>query len=90
MLMQERKFKNSPIFTESCPTEDGFVFLADENICFKAFKQLNTWYEARDNCSQLGSRLIVLDTNDKNEAVGDYLRINVGKYSLNVQWTFVT
>ncbi|XP_041377419.1 macrophage mannose receptor 1-like [Gigantopelta aegis] len=65
--------------TDHCPTEDGYVLLEDVKLCFKVFNlNKKQMAEARDVCNQSRSRLIVLDTKEKNLAVSDYIKENIG------------
>ncbi|XP_041375127.1 macrophage mannose receptor 1-like [Gigantopelta aegis] len=63
-----------------CPTEDGYVLLLDLNLCFIAKTSYLKWRDARDACIQMGSKLIVLDSADKNAAVSDYINIHEVDY----------
>ncbi|XP_041377134.1 macrophage mannose receptor 1-like [Gigantopelta aegis] len=56
-----------------CPTENGYVLLNNPKMCFKSSSVPNTIDNARASCYQSGARLIVLDTDDKNEAVANAL-----------------
>ena len=52
--------------------------LAHPKICFKVYTNKTTRAEARDLCKETGSRLVVLDTKEKNRAVSTYIRKNIG------------
>ncbi|XP_041375600.1 macrophage mannose receptor 1-like [Gigantopelta aegis] len=58
---------------DACPTNEGYVLLDSVDICFKASAETKTRDEARVICSGSGDKLIVLDTQEKNSAVAEYL-----------------
>ncbi|XP_041376831.1 C-type lectin-like [Gigantopelta aegis] len=62
-----------------CPVVDGYVLVDRLNICFKASTSKKSFDDARDICSQIGARLIVLDTDDKNAAVSRYVNASRGE-----------
>ncbi|XP_041377358.1 aggrecan core protein-like [Gigantopelta aegis] len=55
-----------------CPTDDGYTFLESPALCFKIVLDKNPYAVARDACIQSGSRLIVLDTPEKNAKIINY------------------
>ncbi|XP_041376106.1 uncharacterized protein LOC121388706 isoform X3 [Gigantopelta aegis] len=57
-----------------CPTEYGYVLFGNINMCFKAFASVHTMYNARYRCTQLGDRLIVLNTAAKTSAINNYFK----------------
>ncbi|XP_041376739.1 C-type lectin BML-2-like [Gigantopelta aegis] len=73
--------------TDVCPVQDGYVLLRDLNLCFKVFNVTKTMSDARDLCNQSGSRLIVLDTAEKNDAVSAYIVANIGQYNYYIGLT---
>ncbi|XP_041352358.1 macrophage mannose receptor 1-like [Gigantopelta aegis] len=61
---------------DHCPTDDGYVLL--ENVCIKVVSDRKPVDEARVKCNQSGDRLVVLDTEKKNEVVSDYVSRSLG------------
>ncbi|XP_041377543.1 perlucin-like [Gigantopelta aegis] len=72
---------------DHCPTEDGYVLLEDVKLCFKVFNLTKNMAAARDFCNQSRSRLIVLDTKEKNLAVSGYIKENIGNLKLFIGLT---
>ncbi|XP_041361199.1 C-type mannose receptor 2-like [Gigantopelta aegis] len=64
-----------------CPVEDGYVLLDNPKLCFKAFADFKFMEDARKICQASGAMLIVLDTNEKNTAVSDYIVKTLGSSS---------
>ncbi|XP_041362142.1 C-type lectin domain family 3 member A homolog [Gigantopelta aegis] len=60
------------------PFGDGFVLLENSQLCFKVFEEVKTPYEARNTCNRLGAKLIVVDTEEKNTAVSEYVKSKLG------------
>ncbi|XP_041349720.1 uncharacterized protein LOC121368997 [Gigantopelta aegis] len=59
--------------SEECPVNDAYTLLDKQNLCFK----VSTSFEkARDHCRQSGGRLIILDSEEKNNAILDNIITN--------------
>ena len=58
---------------------EGYNLMVNLNLCFKVVKVTMTLTAAREFCNQSGSRLIVLDTTEKNRAISDYCYSKIGK-----------
>ncbi|XP_041376763.1 macrophage mannose receptor 1-like [Gigantopelta aegis] len=63
-------------FAGDCPIKDGYELFQDLNLCIKVNLPHQTWHQSRDLCNQSGSRLIVLDTEEKHTAVREYIDSN--------------
>ncbi|XP_041357739.1 lectin BRA-3-like isoform X2 [Gigantopelta aegis] len=63
--------------TAGCILEQGYVWLNRINLCIKVLIEKEVLSDVRNSCSQLGARLVVLDTKEKNTDVGEYLKANV-------------
>ncbi|XP_041375135.1 C-type lectin-like [Gigantopelta aegis] len=60
-----------------CPIEDGYALILHLNLCFKAYPKKYRWLGARNSCRNKGSRLIILDTEEKHTAVREYIKTNI-------------
>ncbi|XP_041352368.1 macrophage mannose receptor 1-like [Gigantopelta aegis] len=59
-----------------CPIDDGYILL--QNVCIKEDSDKKRVDEARAKCNQSGDRLVVLDTEKKNEFVSVYVDRTIG------------
>ncbi|XP_041349141.1 macrophage mannose receptor 1-like [Gigantopelta aegis] len=69
-----------------CPTDDGYKLLESPALCFKIVLDKKTYAAARGACIQSGSRLIVLDTPEKNTKIISYFTSHnfVGYYLIGL------
>ncbi|XP_041376432.1 C-type lectin-like [Gigantopelta aegis] len=64
-------------YAGECPVEDGYVLLLHLNLCFKVYHASKAWIRSLDLCRKSGSKLIVLDTEEKHTAVREYIKTNI-------------
>ena len=74
--------------TDACPTDRGFVYKAHVSLCFKYHTDKSTYTQALSSCVAEGTTLIKIDSEDKNNAVYNYISSKYGRdtFCISMVW----